>query len=351
MSQLLPNQQSHHDIQDLPSVVYIRAKTFLCRWDAGCGDTSSGCLRKSSTDKDTWDDSSSLLSDNDGFAEPTATPPRVPMRSFSPPPPRAKRHLETSMQSGVDLGSTSLVPVKFSATGDESISVPLMECAAVSLSTVLQTHQASFNENLVTVVYCIRRAGCGSCRYHGLQLTRLSKKFQNLNLFGLIKETGVDDKALLDFYADYFTFPIYKDHEQDSFRFLGNRKISVWRLLKAQPRLYQRYHKKGIKNVPFGGDIFTQGGVLLFKKGQLRYVYYERFGDELDMEALSWAIRSCQGADTETTLCQLMESQMGPEHPPRLPLRSKSDRVDKAARRPKRHDSQLPATAFESDRA
>jgi hypothetical protein len=56
-----------------------------------------------------------------------------------------------------------------------------------------------------------------------------------------------------------------------------------------------RYHEKNIKNVPFGGDIFTQGGVLLFDvTGKLRYVYYEQYGEELDVQALTWALQQCQ---------------------------------------------------------
>ena len=112
-----------------------------------------------------------------------------------------------------------------------------------------------------------------------------------MNLFGILKETGVDDTALMEFYSDYFSFPLYRDNDKESFRFLGNRQISVWKLLRTAPKVEMRYRRKKIVNIPFGGDIFTQGGILLFDKtGNLQYVYYERYGDELDMEALRFAI-------------------------------------------------------------
>ena len=332
---------------DLPSVVYVRQKTFLCRWDAGCSTVKLGCSspNNSKPELDGWDDSSTLHSEDGGFPEPSAIPPRAPRRSFSPPR-KTKRQLEATMRSGVDLGSIRLLPVKFAENVDTA-SAPIMECAATSFSGALELEQFSGKDNQVTAVFCIRRAGCGACREHGLQLTELTRQFQNLNEFGIIKETGVDDKALYDFYADYFNFPIYKDHERDSFRFLGNRKMSVWTLLKAQPKLIRRYHQKGIINIPFGGDIFTRGGVLLFDKaGRLRYIYYERYGDELDMEALTYAIRDCQSSGvTEASFSNNENGGDEPEQPPRLPVRSKSKREDRPARVPKRCYSNIAAAA------
>ena len=40
-----------------------------------------------------------------------------------------------------------------------------------------------------------------------------------------VKETGVDDVGLLEFYEKYFKFPLYKDDELQIYKAQGNRKI------------------------------------------------------------------------------------------------------------------------------
>jgi len=97
---------------------------------------------------------------------------------------------------------------------------------------------------------------------------------------------------------------LYKDERWDLFvHACGNRKLSVWKLIAKVPQLTLRYAKKNIRNIPFGGDLFTRGGVLIFDKmGKLRFVYNEKYGDEFDLEALRWAIEESRkpapGSDT-----------------------------------------------------
>jgi hypothetical protein len=146
----------------------------------------------------------------------------------------------------------------------------------------------------VTVLFAIRRPGCGACREHGLQLTELAKQ-EKVCVVGAIKETGVDNAALVDFYDTYFHFPIYKDTQWQIYHAMGGRKISTWNLLKNAIKLNKRYNKKNIVNVPFGGDIWTQGGVLIFDKhGVLRSCFYETFGDEFDTNELRQAIQEAR---------------------------------------------------------
>jgi hypothetical protein len=146
----------------------------------------------------------------------------------------------------------------------------------------------------VTVLFAIRRPGCGACREHGLQLTELAKR-EKVSVVGAIKETGVDNAALLDFYDTYFHFPIYKDTKWDIYHAMGGRKISVWQALTKTGGLLKRWNQKNIVNVPTGGDIWTQGGVLIFDKhGELRYCCYENFGDEYDMDELRNAIQEAR---------------------------------------------------------
>jgi AhpC/TSA antioxidant enzyme len=170
----------------------------------------------------------------------------------------------------------------------------------------------------VTIIFAVRRAGCGACREHALQLNDIVSQLKNesideeaslrsdapsvepllrtrqVELVGVVKETGVDDDALLDFYEKYFMkHQLYKDSKWQIYNAMGPRKLSVARLLTQTARLARRYRKKNIVNVPFGGDIFTQGGVLIFdKEGVLRYAYLERYGDKLPEEEIKAAVRA-----------------------------------------------------------
>ena len=146
----------------------------------------------------------------------------------------------------------------------------------------------------VTIVFAIRRPGCGACREHGLQLAKLRKQ-ENFTLLGCVKETNVDNDALLEFYQEYFHFPIYKDEGWEIYRAMGGRKIPFFQLIRKGLAIQKRYKRKNIKNIPFGGDIWTQGGLLLFDKhGKLRYAYYENYGDEIDMEEVRNAIHAIE---------------------------------------------------------
>lgn len=148
----------------------------------------------------------------------------------------------------------------------------------------------------VTILFAIRRPGCGNCREHGQQLTEINKLEQDVSFIGVMKHgSGVDDAALLDFYQHYYRFPLYKDEDWKIYKALGGRKFSFLRALALMPRLEARYKKKGIPNVPFGGDIWTQGGVMIFdREGNLRHTVYETYGEELDKETIRQAIKKAR---------------------------------------------------------
>ena len=158
-----------------------------------------------------------------------------------------------------------------------------------SLVQQQQHHQGS----KVTVVFAIRRPGCGSCRDHARQVVSLKDDIYGINLMGVTKHgQGVDDDAMLEFYQEYFHQPIYKDDKWRIFDAMGGRKISLPKLLYTFPKMTKRYNDLGIENIPFGGDIRTQGGLLIFdRKGQLRFVYYENYGDRLDLDMIREAIK------------------------------------------------------------
>jgi hypothetical protein len=146
----------------------------------------------------------------------------------------------------------------------------------------------------VTVLFAVRRPGCGACRGHGRQLTELAR-LENVSLVGAIKETGVNDPALLEFYNEYFKFPIYKDEKWNVYTAMGGRKISIRTFLANGNRMRKLFNKNQIKNAAFGGDAWTQGGVLIFdKEGDLRYCHYENYGEDFNLEELRAAVKAAR---------------------------------------------------------
>lgn len=161
----------------------------------------------------------------------------------------------------------------------------------------------------VTVVFAIRRAGCGACREHGLQLSYLAKQ-EDIGLIGITKKTeGEDLDSLSEFYEEYFRYPLFKDANWEVFKAMGGRATNVWHLIACLPKLAKRYANKKIKNIPFdGGDIWTQGGVLVFdRKGELRYAYYENYGDELDLHELRLAVQAARITKSESSIADYSE--------------------------------------------
>ena len=148
----------------------------------------------------------------------------------------------------------------------------------------------------LTVLFAIRRPGCGNCREHGRQLTEIDSLERDVSFIGAMKHgSGVDDAALLDFYQQYYRFPLFKDADWKIYKAMGGRKISFWKAITSIPRLEARYKKKGIPNIPFGGDIWTQGGVLIFdREGNLRHTIYEIYGEELNMDEIRDAIQDAR---------------------------------------------------------
>jgi len=135
------------------------------------------------------------------------------------------------------------------------------------------------------------------CREHGQQLTDAFAAHNNntVSMWGVLKEVGVDDEGLADFYHNHFTFPLYLDLEHETFQAFGSRTIGLttWNPL----RLYRGFKAMGKrladKNITgnYKGEGTIQGGILLFdKQGQLRYAYDEEIGTELPMEDIQAAV-------------------------------------------------------------
>jgi thiol-disulfide isomerase/thioredoxin len=145
----------------------------------------------------------------------------------------------------------------------------------------------------VTVLFAVRMPGCGGCREHGLQLSELAKEDKKVQVVAAVKETGVDDQALIDFYDDYFHHPIYKDEQWKIFQAMGGKNVSGWSVLKQAASLFRRVRGKGIESNVGKGDFWMKGGVMIFnKEGELKYTQYEHFGKEFDMDSIRDAIHA-----------------------------------------------------------
>jgi hypothetical protein len=168
------------------------------------------------------------------------------------------------------------------------------------LKTVLR-NEAKLKRSDVSVVFVVRRPGCVSCREHGQQLSGLANEDPSVAFWAIVKETGIEEKGILTFYDDYFHFPIYKDEKWSIYKAMGERTLTPFKLLKRCLAARPRWVEKGIPNRIKGGDIWVQGGVLLFKKGKLRYAYEEEYGKELAITDIRTAIKSLQFEEDERT--------------------------------------------------
>lgn len=126
----------------------------------------------------------------------------------------------------------------------------------------------------------------------------LMKGFQ---LFGIVKEIGVDDEGLTAFYKDHFTYPLYKDDGLVLYNdFFGQRSIFNFRtynpftLYSGYKAMTERIGKKKLKG-NMVGEGTVQGGIVIFdKNGKARYAYEEEIGSEFNMKDIVESLKVLQ---------------------------------------------------------
>lgn len=123
--------------------------------------------------------------------------------------------------------------------------------------------------------------------------TELMNKF---NLWGVVKEIGVDDEGLSKFYNEYFTFQLFKDDGLVLYNdFFGKRKIGLTtynpvKLYRGYKEMTNRLNGKGLDG-NMTGEGMIQGGLIIFdKEGNARYAYEEIIGDELIIDDIVAAL-------------------------------------------------------------
>jgi len=129
----------------------------------------------------------------------------------------------------------------------------------------------------------------------------VDKPLEGFGLFGTVKETGVDDEGLADFYSGAFTFPLYKDDGMVMYdEFFGKTKLSLttWnplRLYKGYKNMTARLNDKGLEG-NLVGEGLVQGGIVVFgKDGQAKYAYREDTGKEVPVDELLAAVNAAKG--------------------------------------------------------
>ena len=146
------------------------------------------------------------------------------------------------------------------------------------------------------------------CREQGQQLTDLATKdeqnadlMKGFEMFGVVKEIGVDDEGLTEFYKNSFPFPLYKDDGLVFYNeFYGMRKLKLttWnpvRLYRGFKEMNARLKEKNLEG-NLTGEGLVQGGIVIFgKDGKAKYAYEEETGKEVPMDDIVAALKAVSG--------------------------------------------------------
>jgi len=187
------------------------------------------------------------------------------------------------------LKSATLAPIDI----DDKKNIVELSNNEIKVSEVISKHAGTHG----SMCFAVRRPGWPLCREEGLALSQLAarddKPLEGIGLFGVVKETAVDDEGLIEFYSKYYPFPLYLDKEKAFYTSLGSRKISFSLLYKwLFSGIKKRFKAKNIDG-NLKGEGLLQGGVILFsKKDEPVYTYQEKTGDEIPIKEIIDAVSS-----------------------------------------------------------
>lgn len=124
---------------------------------------------------------------------------------------------------------------------------------------------------------------------------------KGFEMFGVVKEIGVDDEGLTEFYKNSFPFPLYKDDGLVFYNeFYGMRKLKLttWnplRLYRGFKEMNARLKEKNLEG-NLTGEGLVQGGIIIFgKDGKAKYAYEEETGKEVPMDDIVAALKAVSG--------------------------------------------------------
>lgn len=120
--------------------------------------------------------------------------------------------------------------------------------------------------------------------------------FEGVKIFGIVKETAVDDDGLVEFVDKYFDFPVYCDKTYAFYRALGDRKVGIVDILNPLALVgiicdsASRVLEKSIDG-NFYGEGIVQGGYVFFGSDRKpRFMYQEETGKDLKVAELAAAL-------------------------------------------------------------
>ena len=70
-------------------------------------------------------------------------------------------------------------------------------------------------------------------------------EFRNVALWAIVKETDVEERGIVSFFDDFFSFPIYKDEQWATYKAMGNRKLNLFKLMRRYLTARRRWLDKG----------------------------------------------------------------------------------------------------------
>lgn len=123
-----------------------------------------------------------------------------------------------------------------------------------------------------------------------------NKPFDGFEMFGIVKETGVDDAGLEEFYKEHFPFPLYKDETLKFYEALGNGSVTdaimynPFKAISAFRRHVKRQKEKNITGNLIGEGIRSGGLIIFGKDGSPQYMLPEQTGTLFDGDELSAAM-------------------------------------------------------------
>lgn len=195
--------------------------------------------------------------------------------------------LPISMQKALPkLYNETLQPVDISfglvRTKDKTISI---RDTARKMAPQHKKRQSS--STVASVVQVFRKPGCMLCREQGLDISALVANMKDVNIWGVICETGIYDEELLELRDQYFRHPFYKDEKKSIYKALGDEEISF-----PGRSLFEKIKKRlKAKNVtetePGAGQNKKLGGVVIFdSKGFVRYASQEDPWEGTNLKAI-----------------------------------------------------------------
>jgi len=127
------------------------------------------------------------------------------------------------------------------------------------------------------------------CREHALTLSALAadtNSLEGFGLFGVVKETGIDDEGLMEFSQKYFLdAPLFCDKSFAFYQALGDRRATdlpaLWSMMTGVFSWISRIQEKNISGNTKGEGLLKGGLILFDTKGKPRYSYQEETGEDL----------------------------------------------------------------------